>query len=494
MWVILAATLLIPRSRSLPRWARVGHTILGTIIALVVIICLSSQWISPYRLIFSGKTVTLWFAILAFPRLWSFARWLFSTQNPMEAVYVRFVRAALVAGIVAGGYGQLMVTRLQQAYDGNYSGFLQLSRKNVEQNPLLNQRGDIRRTLVLHDGGGYDGQFMYFAIFDLFLRAYHDEPVMYRQIMDAAPYRYGRIGFSLLTRILSLENWGRYPSTMMWIIVGSLAAAAMLLSLIAQDRGLTPAWGLAVLVMPGFWQSMQVALPEPLAAATLIGGIACLWYRRWTLAVVLLAFSLLVRETGIVAVFCVLAGMSLSGSARRAAWIGICACGPLIAWRLYVAYVLYPDWGIQGLLFHPPDLGLPFGGFVDLWSAVAHHTYYPQFPQMARAAIAYPLLLLSALVLAGALVANAPSPFSVAAVIYAVIAVSLNFEAIWVHVGNGQRGTYEVFVMLAVSCIAIRHSTPLKIASSMFWTACACYVLLLGFDASDIWGALPMPF
>src|SRR4051812_36168503 len=119
MWVILAATLLIPRSRSLPQWARVGHTILGTIIALVVIICLSSQWISPYRLIFSGKTVTLWFAILASPRLWSFARWLFSTENLMEAVYARFVRAALVAGIVAGGYGQLMVTRLQQAYDGN---------------------------------------------------------------------------------------------------------------------------------------------------------------------------------------------------------------------------------------------------------------------------------------------------------------------------------------------------------------------------------------
>ena len=39
---------------------------------------------------------------------------------------------------------------------------------------------------------------MYFATFDPLLRVYRNSPITYRRFMDAPPYRFGRIGFSLL--------------------------------------------------------------------------------------------------------------------------------------------------------------------------------------------------------------------------------------------------------------------------------------------------------
>ena len=85
---------------------------------------------------------------------------------------------------------------------------------------------------------------MYFATFDPFLRVYKSTPATYGQIMDASPYRYGRIGFSLLTRVLSGGQWERYPVTMVWLILGALALTAFLLARIAQRHGLSPALGL----------------------------------------------------------------------------------------------------------------------------------------------------------------------------------------------------------------------------------------------------------
>ncbi|HLQ46923.1 MAG TPA: hypothetical protein VK137_19415, partial [Planctomycetaceae bacterium] len=141
--------------------------------------------------------------------------------------------------------------------------------------PLLKDRDDIRRSLALEEGGGYDGEFLYFEVYDPFLWRFRDRPSEYRAFIDAPPYRFGRIGFSWLAKVFSANRWQWYPPTMVWLVFLSIIACAMILGLLAVDAGLSPALAVLVVLVPGFWQSLQSGLPEPVAAATLLGGHLC---------------------------------------------------------------------------------------------------------------------------------------------------------------------------------------------------------------------------
>jgi len=273
----------------------------------------------------------------------------------------------------------------------------------------------------------------------------------------------------------------------MGLILGSLAVVALVLALMAEHQGLTPALGGLVLLIPGFWQSLQFGLPEPVAAAAFIGGVFCLTQRRRWWAGALFALSLLVRETGLVAVGCIAIGALLSGRRREGMVVGIVAISTLFLWRLYVAWRLFPDWGLEGFFFHPPDLGWPFGGIVDLWRIILRGEYYPAVPEMSLAGLTYPVVITAGLALAAALALTRPTAIHIAALGYGLIAVSLNFPAIWANITNGQRGTFELFLMLALSTVAIRsYPTRIRVGLLGFWSVAAAYVFFWAFDATYI--------
>jgi hypothetical protein len=93
------------------------------------------------------------------------------------------------------------------------------------------------------------------------------------------------------------------------------------------------------------------------------------------------------------------------------------------------------------------------------------------------------------------LVRKAPSAVNVAALLYSVMAVCLNYLMIWVHVGNAQRGTYEVFVALALSTLAFKqHPRAVRFAMSGFWCATGAYVMFGAFDAGSLRTTLGLPF
>ena len=312
--------------------------------------------------------------------------------------------------------------------------------------------------------------------------------------MDAPPYRYGRIGYVLLTLVFSGGHWERYPATMVWLILGALAAGGFVLAMIAQEFGTTPAVGLLVAAIPGFWQSLEYGLPEPIAAATLLAGIFCVWHARWVPAAVLLAVSLLIRETGIVAMLAILAATLFTGRRRESIAVALFVVGIVALWRLYVMWALFADWGVRGLLFHPDDLGWPLAGFVELWRAIVRGQYYEGTSEMSRAGIGYPVLVIGGFVLSCVLLAIKRTPLHLAAAAYGLLAICLNFEAIWVHVGNGVRGTYELFLMLAVATAAM-HTYPKRVQTAMiaFWSCAVVYVLFLSPNAAYIRTALAIP-
>ena len=64
-----------------------------------------------------------------------------------------------------------------------------------------------------------------------------------------SPYRFSRVGFSLLTKLFSGDRWALYPATMTWLILISLLACGFVFALIACDAGAHPAWGLLIAVV-----------------------------------------------------------------------------------------------------------------------------------------------------------------------------------------------------------------------------------------------------
>ncbi|HEV3139493.1 MAG TPA: hypothetical protein VGY57_03200, partial [Vicinamibacterales bacterium] len=481
-----------PQREALPRVVRRVYIAVAIAIAATLVVIECSDLVSPYLVVMSAGTFARWMCWVCLPWLWMAGRWLLRPPAAPHDRAAGWSRPIVVAGVVVIAFYAVATARVNDYFGGNYSGLLVVSRSAFVNNPLVAERSDVRNSVVLQDVG-YDGQFMYFAMFDPFLRRFSDNPATYRRVMDAPPYRYGRIGFPLLTLIASGGQWPRFPIVMMWLILCGIGLFAVLLARMAQDAGVTPAVGGLALLIPGFWQSIQLSLPEPIAAATLLAGILCASQRRWWPAAALFAVSMLTRETGIIAIACVLTADAMRGRWRPALLVGASAAGVVLLWRAYVAWTLFPDWGIQGLLFHPPDLGLPFAGIADLWRAVLRGDYHPGVPDMHRAAIAYPLVLMSGFALAVVLAIRLPHAWHVAAVVYGLIAISLNLPAIWVHVSNAQRGTFELFVMLALSALTMRqYSRRLGIAVAAFWAISFLYVFFLGYDAGYIRSVLPL--
>ena len=203
------------------------------------------------------------------------------------------------------------------------------------------------------------------------------------------------------------------------------------------------------------------------------------------------ALSLLIRETGVLFVLSVAGAAFVSERPRDIARFLLLSLGAICLWRLYVGWMLFGDWGAEAFLFNPHDFGPPFSGIVKLWSTIARGQYYPAVSDLARAGIWYPVLLMGAAALAAMVAIVVPSAASIAAVCYALIALSLNFDSMWVQVGNAQRGTFEVFIMLALVSLKFRSfGGAARWMLTAFWALTAAYVFFGAFDAFYIRAAL----
>jgi len=483
-FLLIALLFLLPEHR-MPNLAWWIHRGVSAGVCLLLLLVVLSSYVSSYTILLSLRAFVETVVILGAPRLWRVGTWVMSSEH--EGVGPALAKSGVCATIVLAAYGSLVSAQLNESYRGNYSGFIHIARTAFDRNPLVNDRAEVRKSLVLEEPGGYDGQFMYFETFDPFLRRFREHPGTYGRFIDAPPYRFGRIGFSLLTKVFSFDQWNWYPATMTWLILGALFLSGLMLGLLARHVGASAAWGLVVLIIPGFWQSAQASLPEPIAAALLLAGYFALVNEQTRLAGLLFAASLLVRETGAIFVVSIAAATFMSGKGRRAVLLLFIAFVPVVVWRMYVGWILFPEYGARAFWFNANNLGTPSAGIADLWRTIHRGAYFPDTPEMARAGIFYPILLLGGLCLAVVAAARNPGAVPVAGLLYGIMAISLTYDSIWVHVGNGQRGTYELFVVLAVVSILTRVSSPLwRMSLVIFWTAAAAYTFFGTFEAESV--------
>ena len=479
VWLLVTAMLLLPWPARMPRPLEVAYAVVVGLIALLVLALIVAPWVSRYDLRVSWRTVVRWGVIFALPALCTaglgVGRWLIRVQSPWASA----TRLAAVVGAVVLPFVLIMRHRLE-TYQGNYSGFVSIGRTFVEHSPLIARTPDALASLVLVDGG-YDGQFMYYMAWDPLLRGYRAQPEAFQGLIDTPPYRYGRIGYAWLTWLTSLGDWRQFPRAMVWLDLVGIGCMTLAFALAARAASLNAAWCAVALLIPGLWQSMETALPEPIAAAGLALAYLAWWRGHWIAAALLMGVTLLVRESPIVFVAILVAATFLRGDRRQAVAFGAIAVVPLVIWRLYVGQALVSEFGSRAYFAAPAQLGLPLGGFLDMWRHIRAGDY-----QMALvpAATWLPIVLLAGWVLSILMVRSAPGPVTIAASVYGTLALSLNYSMVWVHTRNAERVTYELFVLLALASLQfLRASRAWRAAIVGFWALSGFYVFWIAFDA-----------
>lgn len=140
-------------------------------------------------------------------------------------------------------------------------------------------------------GVGYDGRFAY---------AISAHPWGSVEDLDQPGFRYQRIVYPLLVKLLSFGNIGFIPWVMIGVnIIASLIVSASLATLISYRR-LSSSWlSLVFILSIGFLLSIRMDLNEPLAYAFGLSGWVAYEKKRSYLAYILFALSGLTKEVGL---------------------------------------------------------------------------------------------------------------------------------------------------------------------------------------------------
>jgi hypothetical protein len=472
---------------------RILHNVMIGVIFTLFVAALLSAIVSPYKILLSWDTFWIFTAMMFAREIWRG----FMALRDLTARYVLGTREAfdsvVVAIVIAGFFTALMMSRLHSKYDGNYSGFLQLGKDFVGASPLLDGRDDLKQSLRFIDGG-YDGQFMYLMAFDPFLDAFKDAPRRYDQVVDTPPYRYTRIGYSLLIKLFALNDPMRFPQTMIWLIILSHIAGAVALGAIVRHHGGHPAWALLYAIVPGYLQSLNSALPESIAGAGMLTAILLILKSRYALASIVFALTLLVRETSVIVVVMMTLWLWLAKREWRGGFIVALSALVLIAWRAFITWRLFGAYGMETFLYTPGNIGLPFKGFVEMWAVIGRGEYYSGFPFIAVAGWLFPIVLTMALAVSVTLLVMRRDGLSAAAVAASVIAVSLDYPHVWAHVANAERVSFDAFILLLAIFATVvpvtgdqapRDATGLRWQRVMlltFFAATAVYTVFYSFD------------
>jgi hypothetical protein len=468
------------------KYARVVHGVFIGAVILLFGTSLLSPIVSRFQVLIGWNTFWFYSTLIFLRGLWRSLvdLWRAATQGWRKSPAA--LQSAVIALLVAGFFAVLMFNRLDDRYEGNYSGFLQLGRDRILGAPVLAGRDDIKKTLILNEGG-YDGTYMYLMAYDPLLLAYRNAPRTYMQLVDEPAYRYTRMGFSALTHLCAWGHPEWFPRTMMWLIILSHFLAALALGGILRHGGGHPFWAMLYVFVPGFIQSLFTGLPESLAAAGVLTDVWMLLRSRVALAALCLAAALLVRETGVIFVVVLVVWLWAVRREWRTGFVIGLSVAPLVAWRAYVTWRLFPLNGWDGFFFSPGNVGVPFAGILGMWASIAKGTYYPWHPPLAASGKIYPLVLVAALVVSLVLLWKRRDGLSAAAVAYSLLALSLDYQHVWLHVGSAERVSFDVFVLLLAGFAALaQRAWALRGTLLAFFAFTAVYAVVYSFDAQPV--------
>jgi hypothetical protein len=197
----------------------------------------------------------------------------------------RLDRPALAGLIAFAGWLVFVVARLAGWADGKLSLFIASGTRYSHPALMFPRIAHVK-------GKGYDGQFYYRYAFDPF--DWH--PTAFGITIDH-PYRYTRIGYSVVAWALSGGGHGRVlPLALVFVNFLGVAAMAWLGGLLAREAGRHALWGLLFAAYFGLVVSVGRDTSEPLADACLLGGLLAYRHRRFALAAALITYAVFTNE------------------------------------------------------------------------------------------------------------------------------------------------------------------------------------------------------
>jgi hypothetical protein len=302
---------------------------------------------------------------------------------------------------------------------------------------------------------GYDGQFYYaFARDPLLL---HDSSL---RSFDGEAFRTWRVAYPAVAFVLAGGQQHALPASLLAVNVVVVLALTAALAVYARRRGWSPLWAIAVGLLPGFLLATLRDLTDPLAAASVIGGLLAWNSRRRVLAASLLTVAVLGREVMILAVLAVAldAGVrawrarGVEGTAWRTlrdAWpVVVVPTAAFICWQVYVA-VRY------GAVLQGAGTTKPFVTFIY---GIRDASRLSSSSSGAWD-IAYELLILAATAAAVLSLRRRSSALSIGAVLLALSVAIGRFSPIW----GDTRDSLPVFALLLVIGLENRNRLNVSI-------------------------------
>jgi hypothetical protein len=197
----------------------------------------------------------------------------------------RLDRPAAAGLIALGGWLVFVVARLAGWADGKLSLFIESGMKYSHPALMFPRISHVR-------GSGYDGQFYYRFALDPF--NWH---LTASGITIDHPYRYTRIGYSVVAWLLSGGGHGRIlPLVLVLVNVVCVAAMAWIGAVLARDGGRHALWGLLFAAYFGLVVSVGRDTSEPLADACLLAGLLAYRRARYLLAALLVGYAVFTNE------------------------------------------------------------------------------------------------------------------------------------------------------------------------------------------------------
>jgi hypothetical protein len=203
---------------------------------------------------------------------------------------------------------------------------------------------------------GYDGQFAYYIARD---------PLAGWRYCDVPAYRYQRILYPVLSRLVALGQKGLIPYTLPLVNLVALGAGTWFAEQILRRYRVSRWYALTCGLYAGQLMSVRLDLNEPLAQALILGAVLAAERDRWALGVALFALAALTKETALVFVGGYLLYLLARRHWDRAVGLALGAGAPFLAWQVVLwAWLGRPGLGSGGAGATGWEI-IPFHGF---WS------------------------------------------------------------------------------------------------------------------------------
>lgn len=204
---------------------------------------------------------------------------------------------------------------------------------------------------------GYDGQFVYFIVRDP-----ASAPDFIAAGGDVPAYRFQRILLPALGIVLSLGQEPLIPWALLLVNLVALGAGTATLEHLLRQHNVSRWYAVGFAFSLSIFGTVRLSLPEPLAYALAVGGVALAQRDRWAWSALLFALAGLAKETALI--FPAAAGVYLLWRRQwtTALAFGLIAALPFVLWQgALIAWLGEPGIGSGGALATPFEI-IPLAG------------------------------------------------------------------------------------------------------------------------------------